>query len=100
MPFLAERIDHLDLAILDIDEAVDRVAGPDDIGAGGIDGLAALRPQRRDMLGRQRHTLHLPQIAPDRLHPRPPATPCRAMMAMVQPVRNGRGCSGCDQAHQ
>jgi hypothetical protein len=52
------------------------------------------------MLGRQRHTLHFPQIAPDRLHRRPPTTPCRAMMAMAQPVRNGRGRSRCDQAHQ
>ena len=59
MAFVGVGIDHLDLAVLDVDEAIDGLAGMGEKGARRIGGNLPLRAQRLDVRGGERSPLHL-----------------------------------------
>ena len=68
MTFARERIDHLNLAFLDIDEAVRFFAGLGHDGALGVCHDLARRPQRLHMRGGKWCPYHLAQVLPYGLH--------------------------------
>src|ERR1700761_3159868 len=68
MPLIRVRIDAFNFAILDVDEAVDRIAGLGEESAGDIGGRFAEGAQRLHMRCRERCALHLPKIGANGLH--------------------------------
>src|SRR5580704_5851725 len=68
MTLVGVSVDDLNLAVLDIGEAIGWIARPGEKGSGGISHGLTRGAQGRDMRGRQRRPLHLAQVGSDRLH--------------------------------
>jgi hypothetical protein len=96
---VGERVYDFDLAVFDIDEAIDPVAGLDEECACGVVRDGARGPKRSDMRLRQRYTLHLVQVAADRLqavspmslNPAPPTVEFNPVSFLNAPSRLGCG---------
>ena len=68
MALVSIGIDHLDLAFLDVDKAIHRLAGPREKRTRRIAGELARSAQRSNVRCGQRGSLHLAQVAANRFH--------------------------------
>jgi hypothetical protein len=91
--FVREGIHDFDLAIFDVDEAIDRVAGLHKECACRIARDGSRCPQRRDVRLRQRYALHLVQIAANRLQWFSPVQACSSRYVLPGVPTNTNGSS-------